>query len=68
MDNNSWNERRPFHPDDILLRKHGWRVLSRPRRGPDLWHCRDVIMTAADAVELCEDLEDAAAGKVIGSR
>ena len=24
-------------PLDDYLRRHGWQILTRPRRGPDLW-------------------------------
>ncbi len=42
-------ETRNFHPADRILRKHGFRILSRPRSGPTLWIRHGQVMQQESA-------------------
>jgi hypothetical protein len=38
-------------PDDAFLRRFGWRIVSRPDRGPAIWiNPGGMVMTASAAV------------------
>jgi hypothetical protein len=58
---NDWAERRHLHPEDERLRRHGFRIVKRPRKGPTLWaRPREVAVPHEDALAVC-DQEDALA-------
>ncbi len=43
-------------PGDTILRRHGWRIVRRPKKGLDLWRYRDgEAMSAADALQSVAD-------------
>ncbi len=48
-------ETRNLIPDDTLLRKHGFRVRSRPRKGPPTWSLAGKTYTEAEALALCAE-------------
>jgi hypothetical protein len=39
------------HPGDVYLRRYGWRIHARPRRGPALWEKDGMVLTATEALE-----------------
>lgn len=39
-------------PRDLLLREHGFRIHSRPQKGPVLWHQWGWVFTEEHALEL----------------
>ncbi len=43
-------ETRNLYPRDILLRKHGYRIASRPRQGAATWSLAGVEYTEAQAL------------------
>lgn len=46
-----WAERCRVMSTCELLRKHGYRILSRPKRGDDLWmHVSGVVHTQTEAL------------------
>lgn len=49
----AFQERRSFHPDDIRLRSHGFKIHSRPRRGEPLWSLGGEVFTHSRACEVC---------------
>ncbi len=49
MGNDSWRERRNVYPADRKLRSRGFKILSRPRRGPVLWQRAGKTFTQAEA-------------------
>lgn len=48
-------EHRCFHPADILLRRNGYKIHSRPRKGPVLWQLGDKVVTQDEAVQMCDE-------------
>lgn len=41
----------PF-PGDTDLRRQGWKILSRPKHGPDLWARGGLVLTTDEALGL----------------
>lgn len=56
-----WAETRAFYPLDVRLRNAGFRIVSRPRKGPDTWVRSRVIFTV-DQARAIVDEDDAARG------
>lgn len=53
----SWRETRAYHPDDAKLRKWGFRIHARPKRGPDVWTLDGVPYTTAEALDQIKVLQ-----------
>lgn len=45
---------------DDYLRRHGFRVVSRPRHGPTLWRLDKWTMTEEEALDICDGCEEVA--------
>ena len=43
--------------EDALLRKWGWRIESRPKKGPALWRYGSQIATQEQAVKQTKDFQ-----------
>jgi hypothetical protein len=48
----AWAERRVRHPDDDLIRRAGFEIYSRPRRGPVLWIRRGAVAPMVESAAL----------------
>ncbi len=49
-DTHAFQETRDLRPLDTLLRRHGWRIRSRPRNGRDLWERNGEIISFEEAL------------------
>lgn len=49
-----WGETRDWYPGDQRLRRHGWRIVARPRGGPAVWGRGEARLTAAEAGAVCD--------------
>ncbi|HYF24300.1 MAG TPA: hypothetical protein VD931_01035 [Baekduia sp.] len=54
-------ESRDLKPDDRLLRRHGFRIVSRPKGGPNLWSRGGVVRPEDEALRACRNAEEARA-------
>jgi hypothetical protein len=54
---NSWNERRDWHPMDKKLRDAGFEITDRPKKGPDLWRRKGAKskLTVEAALEMAQN-------------
>ena len=44
-------------PNDTLLRKLGWRILSRPNKGDDVWiHASGIEMTTKEVLKSIKEM------------
>lgn len=59
---NGWGERRDWHPGDARLRRHGFKIEARPRRGPAVWGRGGGRFTEAEASDICDREEHEALG------
>lgn len=50
-------ESRIFHPDDVRLRRHGFKIERRPRRGEPTWNLHGILFGQSEALEVADDLE-----------
>lgn len=48
-DVHGWRETRPMNSSDVALRAAGYKIVSRPRRGPVLWIRDGKIVTEGTA-------------------
>lgn len=62
-DGHAFAETRTFHPNDALLRSRGFKIVSRPRAGPNLWARADKEYAEGEALRACRAAVDAALAK-----
>lgn len=48
-------ETRVFHPQDVFLRRHGYRIEHRPKDSEPIWSLAGQEHTQSQALELCDD-------------
>lgn len=56
-DEHAFAETRDLHPTDILLRKHGFKIHSRPTNGVPVWSKGGFFLTQDEAVEVATSAE-----------
>ncbi len=54
---NPWAETLKRYPRDQALRRFGFTIHARPRKGPVLWGKGGRIFTEAEALVICDRLE-----------
>ncbi len=46
-------------PQDMRLRRNGFKIESRPRKGPNIWSLKGVMYFEVEALWFCDRIEEA---------
>ncbi len=59
-DSRAFQETTLRHIDDMVLRRHGFSIVARPKGGPPLWAHHGDVYTEAEAMhQVCAEERDA---------